>query len=181
MGKENCQHTIKTWVKLRIDSYSWDSGTGLSHSSCCAGLLFFLLFEFFFFFLVSLSTQLFILFYPPFCLSFFFRPAACAYCPGKLNVSWTRDFSASMVGVPLIFFYSPAYSHYEVHLPQASSSLHNQQLVKPMKWIFCKDFCTVVQHLTLDFPLYPSHAYLRLSLTLHLESIVSKYIFQKVA
>ena len=133
MGEENCQHTIKTWVKLRIDSYSCDFGTGLSHSSCYAGLLFFFLFEFFFFFLVSLSTQFLFLFDPPFCLSFFFRPSSMrilfrqAEC--FLN---TRLFSINGRS-SFDFFHSPAYSHYEVHLPQASSSLRNQQLVKPMK------------------------------------------------
>jgi len=74
MEKENYKHTIRIWVKLKIDSYACDSGTRLP-SSCCTGLLVFFLFPLFFFLFRVFSVQDFFGFDPPFCFSFFFRTA----------------------------------------------------------------------------------------------------------
>ena len=52
----------------------------------------------------------------------------------------TRLFNINMRSSSDFFFLPLAYSNYELHVPQASNSLQNQQLLKPEEGMFCKGF-----------------------------------------
>ena len=89
-----------------FSSYAWNSCTTFPLSSCCAAFFVVFLFALFFFFFWNFSTQDFFRFDPLFGFSFFLRPATFANCLGKLNGTWTLEFSTSILGVSLIFRYT---------------------------------------------------------------------------